>query len=147
MVLPGITMLTLVILIAIVLVVTGIEKIITGLFIVHKSRFLTVGLGVLTIILAGLALTFPIAAAIAIIWIFGLTLMVDGFSRIADGLTNKSNKKWIRGFTIGVGVLAVIIAFMIISFPAFGAVFASIHYINNLVNYRYRDAYNWNFWT
>ena len=72
------------------------------------------------------ALSFPIAAAIAVIWILGLTLMVDGFSRIADGLTNKSNKKWIRGFTIAVGVLAVIIAFMIISSPAFGAIFASI---------------------
>ena len=96
MVLPGLTILSLVILIAIVLVVTGIEKIITGLFIAHKSRFLTVGLGVLTVILAGLALSFPIAAAIAVIWILGLTLMVDGFSRIADGLTNKSNKKWIK---------------------------------------------------
>ena len=126
MVLPGLTILSLVILIAIVLVVTGIEKIITGLFIAHKSRFLTVGLGVLTVILAGLALSFPIAAAIAVIWILGLTLMVDGFSRIADGLTNKSNKKWIRGFTIAVGVLAVVIAFMIISSPAFGAIFASI---------------------
>ena len=44
MLLPGLTMLSLVILIAIVLVVTGIEKIITGLFISHKSRFLTIGL-------------------------------------------------------------------------------------------------------
>ena len=52
--------------------------------------------------------------------------MVDGFSRIADGVTNKSNKKWIRGLTIGVGVLSVIIAFMIIGSPAFGAIFASI---------------------
>ena len=104
MVLPGLTILSLVILIAIVLVVTGIEKIITGLFIAHKSRFLTVGLGVLTVILAGLALSFPMAAAIAVIWILGLTLMVDGFSRIADGLTNKSNKKSIRGFTIAVGI-------------------------------------------
>ena len=126
MLLPGLTMLSLVILIAIVLVVTGIEKIITGLFISHKSRFLTVGLGILTVILAGVALTFPIIAAIAVIWILGFSLMVDGFSRIADGVTNKSNRKWIRGFTVAVGVLAVIIAFMIINSPAFGAIFASI---------------------
>ena len=123
---PGLTMLTLVMLIAIILVITGIEKIISGLFILHKSRLLTVGLGILTIILAGLALSFPITAAIAVIWILGLSLMVDGFSRIADGLTNKSNKKWVRGFTVGVGILAVIIAFMVIVSPAFGAVLASI---------------------
>jgi uncharacterized membrane protein HdeD (DUF308 family) len=127
MLLPGLTMLTLVILIAIVLVMTGIEKIITGLFISHKSRFLTVGLGILTVILADVVLTFPIVAAIAVIWILGFSLMVDGFSRIADGVTNKSNRKWIRGFTVAVGVLAVIIiAFMIISSPAFGTIFASI---------------------
>ena len=123
---PGLTMLTLVMLIAIILVITGIEKIISGLFILHKSRLLTVGLGILTIILAGLALSFPITAAIAVIWILGLSLMIDGFSRIADGLTNKSNKKWVRGFTVGVGILAVIIAFMVIVSPAFGAVLASI---------------------
>ncbi len=123
---PGLTILTLVMLIAIILVITGIEKIISGLFILHKSRLLTVGLGILTIILAGLALSFPITAAIAVIWILGLSLMVDGFSRIADGLTNKSNKKWVRGFTVGVGILAVIIAFMVIVSPAFGAVLASI---------------------
>jgi uncharacterized membrane protein HdeD (DUF308 family) len=126
MVLPGLTILTLVILIAIILVVTGIEKIISGLFILHKSRLLTVGLGVLTVILAGLTMSFPLTAAIVVIWIMGLTLMVDGFSRIADGLTNKSNKKWVRGLTIGVGIIAVIIAFMIISSPAIGAIFASI---------------------
>ena len=77
-------------------------------------------------ILAGVALTFPIIAAIAVLWILGFSLMVDGFSRIADGVTNKSNRKWIRGFTVAVGVLAVIIAFMIINSPAFGAIFASI---------------------
>jgi uncharacterized membrane protein HdeD (DUF308 family) len=126
LVLPGLTILSLVILLAITLIVTGIEKIISGLFILHKSRFLTVGLGILTIIIAGIALAYPILAALVVIWLLGFSLMVDGFSRIADGVTNKSNKKWIRGLTIGVGVLSVIIAFMIIGSPAFGAIFASI---------------------
>ena len=126
LVLPGLTILSLVILLAITLIITGIEKIISGIFILHKSRFLTVGLGILTIIIAGIALAYPILAALVVIWLLGFALMVDGFSRIADGVTNKSNKKWIRGLTIGVGVLSVIIAFMIIGSPAFGAIFASI---------------------
>ena len=126
LVLPGLTILSLVILIAITLVVTGIEKIITGLVTHHKSRFLTVGLGIVTVILAGLAMSFPVAAAIAVIWILGFSLMVDGFSRITDGLTNKSNKKSIRGFTVAVGVLAVMFAFTIMASPTFGTIFASI---------------------
>jgi uncharacterized membrane protein HdeD (DUF308 family) len=123
---PGLTFLTLVILVSIVLFVVGIEKIITGIFIAHKSRFATIGLGILTIILAGLALSFPIAAAIVVIYFLGFALMFDGFARIIDGVTNRNNKGWIRGFLIGVGVLNVIISALVLASPLFGAVLAGI---------------------
>jgi uncharacterized membrane protein HdeD (DUF308 family) len=123
---PGLTFLTLVILVSIVLFVVGIEKIMTGIFISHKSRFATIGLGILTIILAGLALSFPIAAAIVVIYFLGFALMFDGFARIIDGVTNKTNKGWIRGFLIGVGVLNVIISALVLASPLFGAVLAGI---------------------
>jgi uncharacterized membrane protein HdeD (DUF308 family) len=113
----------LLILIAIVLVITGFEKTITGLFIAHNRRFFTIGLGVLTIILSGLALTYPIAATRVLLLILGFSLMVDGFSRIADGLTNKSDKRLVRGFTIAVGVLAIIISVGINIIPFWGKLF------------------------
>ena len=115
----------LLILIAIVLVITGFEKTITGLFIAHKLRFFTIGLGVLTIILTGLALTYPIAAARVVILILGFSLMVDGFSRISDGLTSKSDKKLIRGFTISIGILTIIISVGINIIPFWGKLFIS----------------------
>ena len=111
------------ILIAIILVITGFEKTITGLFIAHNLRFFTIGLGILTIILAGLALTYPIAAARVLLLILGFSLMVDGFSRIADGLTNKSDKRLVRGFTITVGILAIIISVGINIIPFWGKLF------------------------
>jgi uncharacterized membrane protein HdeD (DUF308 family) len=123
---PGLTFLTLVILVSIVLFVVGIEKIISGIFIAHKSRFATIGLGILTIILAGLALSNPIAAAIVVIYFLGFALMFDGFARIIDGVTNKTNKGWIRAFLIGVGVLNVIISTLVLASPFFGAVLAGI---------------------
>jgi len=113
------------ILIAIVLVITGFEKTITGLFIAHNLRFFTIGLGVLTIILAGVALAYHIAAARVLLVILGFTLMVDGFSRIADGLTNKSDKRLVRGFTIAVGILAIIISVGINIIPFWGKLFIS----------------------
>ena len=122
---PGLTILSLIILIAIILVIAGFENVITGLFIAHKLEFFTVGLGVLTIILAGLALAYPIAAARVVILILGFSLMVDGFSRIADGLTNKSDKRVVRGFTIGVGILAIIISVGVNIFPFWGKLFVS----------------------
>jgi uncharacterized membrane protein HdeD (DUF308 family) len=115
----------LLIFIAIVLVIAGFEKTITGLFIAHNLRFFTIGLGVLTIILAGVALAYHIAAARVLLLILGFTLMVDGFSRIADGLTNKSDKRLIRGFTIAVGILAIIISVGINIIPFWGKLFIS----------------------
>ena len=113
------------ILIAMVLVFTGFEKTITGLFIAHNLRFFTIGLGVLTIILAGVTLAYHIAAVRVLLLILGFTLMVDGFSRIADGLTNKSDKRLIRGFTIAVGILAIIISVGINIIPFWGKLFIS----------------------
>jgi uncharacterized membrane protein HdeD (DUF308 family) len=115
----------LLILIAIVLVIAGFEKTITGLFIAHNLRFFTIWLGVLTIILAGMALAYHIAAARVLLLILGFTLMVDGFSRIADGLTNKSDKRLVRGFTIAVGILAIIISVGINIIPFWGKLFIS----------------------
>ena len=115
----------LLIFIAIVLVITGFEKTITGLFIAHNLRFFTIGLGVLTIILAGVTLAYHIAAVRVLLLILGFTLMVDGFSRIADGLTNKSDKRLIRGFTIAVGILAIIISVGINIIPFWGKLFIS----------------------
>ena len=115
----------LLILIAIILVITGFEKTISGLFIAHNLRFFTIGLGILTIILAGLALTYPIAAARVLLLILGFSLMVDGFSRIADGLTNKSDKRLVRGFTIAVGILTIIISVGINIIPFWGKLFIS----------------------
>jgi uncharacterized membrane protein HdeD (DUF308 family) len=115
----------LLILIAIVLVIAGFEKTITGLFIAHNLRFFTIGLGVLTIILAGVALAYHIAAVRVLLLILGFTLMVDGFSRIADGLTNKSDKQLVRGFTIAVGILAIIISVGINIIPFWGKLFIS----------------------
>ena len=115
----------LLILIAIVLVITGFEKTVTGLFIAHNLRFFTIGLGVLTIILAGLALTYPVSAARLLLLILGFSLMVDGFSRITDGLTNKSDNRLVRGFTITVGILAIIISVGINIIPFWGKLFIS----------------------
>ncbi|MFL6379633.1 MAG: DUF308 domain-containing protein [Nitrososphaeraceae archaeon] len=83
-------------------------------------------MGILTIILAGLAMAFPVAAAIVIIYFLGFALMFDGFARIIDGVTNRFNKGWVRGFLIGVGALNVVIAALVLASPLFGVILAGI---------------------
>lgn len=123
---PGLTLVSIILVLSAVLFVVGIEKILTGLFIAHRSRFATIGLGILVIILAGLAWAFPIAAALVLVYFIGFALMFDGFARIIEGVVNRNHKSWIRGFSIGVGVLSVVISALILAVPFFGAVFAGL---------------------
>ena len=126
MVFPGATVVSIVIILAIALLIVGIEKVISGIFFVHKSRFAAIGLGILVIILAIVALAFPVGATTVLILIIAFALMFDGFARIIQGFGDKQERGWIRGFYIGVGVLAVIISVMILVSPFFGAALAGL---------------------
>jgi uncharacterized membrane protein HdeD (DUF308 family) len=121
---PGATVVSIVIILAIALLIVGIEKVISGIFFQHKSRFAAIGLGILVIILAIIALAFPVGATTVLIFILAFALMFDGFARIIQGFGDKQERGWIRGFYIGVGVLAVIISVMILVSPFFGAALA-----------------------
>ena len=121
---PGVAVVSIVIILAIVLLIVGIEKVISGIFFEHKSRFAAIGLGILVIILAIIALAFPVGATTVLIFILAFALMFDGFARIIQGFGDKQERGWIRGFYIGVGVLAVIISIMVLVSPFFGAALA-----------------------
>jgi uncharacterized membrane protein HdeD (DUF308 family) len=124
LVFPGLTLVSLVIILSIVLVIVGIEKVIGGIFFQHKSRFAAIGLGILVIILAIIALVFPVGATIVLIFIMAFALMFDGFARIIQGFGDKQETGWVRGFYIGAGILAVIISGMVLASPLFGAALA-----------------------
>jgi uncharacterized membrane protein HdeD (DUF308 family) len=123
---PGIFVVSLVVVLAIVFIFVGIEKIISGFFIQQKSRWATIGLGVLVIILAVIALSFPGFTTLLLIYIIAFALMFDGFARIIHGFTDKQLKGWSRGLSIGVGILAVAISIMILAYPLFGVELAGI---------------------
>jgi uncharacterized membrane protein HdeD (DUF308 family) len=123
---PGATVVSIVIILAIALLIVGIEKVISGIFFEHKSRFAAIGLGILVIILAIIALAFPVGATTVLIFILAFALMFDGFARIIQGFGDKQERGWIRGFYIGVGVLAVIISVMVLVSPLFGAALAGL---------------------
>jgi uncharacterized membrane protein HdeD (DUF308 family) len=123
---PGITIVTLVMILAIIFLFVGIEKVISGIFVPSGSRWATIGLGILVIILASIALAFPVATTVALFLFLGFALLFDGISRIIYGFADKTQRGWVRGFSIGVGVLAVVFAGMMIVFPLFGAIFTGL---------------------
>jgi uncharacterized membrane protein HdeD (DUF308 family) len=130
---PGITLVTLVMILAIVLLIVGIEKVISGIFVASKSRWATIGLGILVIILASIALAFPVGTTIALFLFLGFALLFDGIARIIHGFADKAERGWVRGFYIGVGILAVVVAGLVIASPFFGAVLAGLFIGINLI--------------
>jgi uncharacterized membrane protein HdeD (DUF308 family) len=60
-----------------------------------------------------------------VVLVLSISLILDGLSRIADGLTNKSDKNFVRGATIAVGVLGIIISVGVNIIPFWGKILIS----------------------
>ena len=122
---PGMTVVTLVYIMGITLIIVGIEKIISGIFVRHGSKWGTVGLGVLALIFGSIAVGFPISTGVFVIVMLGVGLLFAGISHLVYGFGNKQSPGWARGFSIGAGALAIILSFLVMASPYAGAVAVS----------------------
>jgi uncharacterized membrane protein HdeD (DUF308 family) len=122
---PGVTFLSVIVIVAIILIFVGIEKIVTGIFLPGKGRWPTIGLGVLVLIFAGLALAYPVAAGYVLVIFAGVALLFNGIARVVEGFSGH-HSGWSRLFLIGVGILAIIVSIAVIVSPVFGIQLAGI---------------------
>jgi len=123
---PGMTVATIVYLAGIILIIVGIEKIISGIFVANKSRWGTVGLGVLALIFGSIAVAAPVSTAVFVIFMLGFGLLFLGISHVVYGVGSSESPGWARGFSIGAGALAIAISFLVMASPFAGAVFVSV---------------------
>jgi uncharacterized membrane protein HdeD (DUF308 family) len=123
---PGWTVLTIFYILGIILIIVGLEKIISGLFEGGKSRWGTVGLGVLALIFGIIVTAFPGGTAIAAIILAGVGLLFVGISHVIAGIGQKEGPGWVKGARVGVGALAIVLSFFVMVSPALGALFLSI---------------------
>jgi len=122
---PGMTVVTIVYIMGITLIIVGIEKIVSGIFVKHESKWGAVGLGVLALIFGSIAVAFPISTGVFVIVVLGVGLLFAGISHLVYGFGNKGSPSWARGFSIGAGALAVILSFLVMGAPYAGAVAVS----------------------
>jgi uncharacterized membrane protein HdeD (DUF308 family) len=122
---PGATFISIIWIFAVVLFFVGIEEIIVGIFSPRKSRWSSIGLGILVLIFAGIAMSFPVATAITIIIFIGIAFLINGIARIIEGFSGK-HSGISRAFLIGVGIMAVALSVAVLASPLFGAVLAGI---------------------
>ncbi len=122
---PGMTVVSIIYLAGIILIIVGIEKIISGIFVANKSRWGTIGLGVLALIFGSIAVGYPVSTAVFVIIMLGIGLLFAGISHVVNGIGNKESPGWARGFSIGAGALAIALSFLVMASPYAGAVFVS----------------------
>ena len=122
---PATTFISIVWILSVVLFFVGIEQIIVGIFSPGKSRWSSIGLGVIVLIFAGIAMSYPVAAAITLIVFIGIAFLINGVARIVQGFIGK-HSGIVRGFLIGVGIMAVALSVAVLAYPLFGAKLAGI---------------------
>jgi uncharacterized membrane protein HdeD (DUF308 family) len=122
---PAVTLLALILVLAVILFVVGIEKIITGIFLPVKGKWATIAFGILVLVFAGLAISFPAATALIVTILVGIGLIFNGCARIVEGISGK-HSGWSKLFLIGVGILSLVIGSVVLASPLFGAVFVGV---------------------
>jgi uncharacterized membrane protein HdeD (DUF308 family) len=78
----------------------GVEQIIGGIFHYKNQRAAHVGIGILVIALAIVAITFPVFAALVIITLAAVALLFSGISSILAGVGNKKDPNWSRAANV-----------------------------------------------
>jgi uncharacterized membrane protein HdeD (DUF308 family) len=120
---PAATFVAIVWILGIVLLMVGIERVISGIFEHHpgKSRWGSIGLGILVIILAIIVIAFPASVGLFLVILLGIALLFDGIARLIHGLSDKTRGKGSRMFKIVVGVIEIALSIAIFASPLFGA--------------------------
>ena len=111
---------------ALVLLFAGIEKVIIGFTPSGKSHLISIGLGIIVIVVALIAMTYPTVTSIFIVMLFGIALLIDGISRTIYTFRENQIKGMSKSFGIGVGMLSIIFALVIMLYPRIGLVVAGV---------------------
>jgi uncharacterized membrane protein HdeD (DUF308 family) len=122
---PADAFLAAVVVLGIILFIVGIEKIITGIFLPIKGKWATIGLGMLVLLFAALAVSFPKATALILTIFVGIGLIFNGCARIIEGNSGR-HSGWAKIFLIGVGILSIVIGTVVLASPIIGVVFVGL---------------------
>jgi uncharacterized membrane protein HdeD (DUF308 family) len=123
---PGAVLVSIIFFVGILLLIVGIESVISGIFVKSRSRMASIGLGILVIILSLIVIAFPAAVGVFLLILIGIVLLIDGISRLVHGFGDKEHRGWSRGFRIGVGALEIVLGILIMISPEFGAEFVGL---------------------
>jgi uncharacterized membrane protein HdeD (DUF308 family) len=115
--------LTLIFILSIVLLITGIARILTGIFakyLFDGIRALNFGVGMVAMVLSIVAILYPNLTTQVLIYILSIVLLLNGVTRLVIGGFARAFPKWLRGFFVVVGLLTIILSVVVFVSSAFG---------------------------
>jgi len=115
--------LTMIFVLSIVLLVTGIARIFTGIFAKYLSdgiRAINFGIGIVAVALGLVALAYPNLTTQLLIYILSFVLLLNGVARLVIGGFGRAFPKWLRGFFAVVGILTIVLSVVVFVSSEFG---------------------------
>ena len=115
--------LTMIFVLSIVLLVTGIARIFTGIFAKYLSdgiRAINLGIGIVAVALGLVALAYPNLTTQVLIYILSFVLLLNGVARLVIGGFGRAFPKWLRGFFAVVGIITIILSAVVFVYSEFG---------------------------
>jgi uncharacterized membrane protein HdeD (DUF308 family) len=117
---PASAIATVIVLLSIVLLIVGIERIASGISAASTTRSSTivnVGLGILVIILSSIVMAYPLQSAAFLIILGAIALLFNGIARLIHGFVDKNHAGWSRAALLFVGILSIIISLIVLAHP------------------------------
>jgi uncharacterized membrane protein HdeD (DUF308 family) len=115
--------LTLILILSIILIIVGVARVFSGVYSKSLSdglRAVHVGTGLLAILLAVIAISYPQLATQMLIYLLSLALFIQGIARTLIGGFAKILPSWIRGFFVLIGFTTIAMSIIVIVLPSLG---------------------------
>lgn len=128
LVFSGVTFLATISLFVVILFVVGIETIISGFFTpsLDKSKWSSVGLGVLALISSFIVIALLTVNDILLLDILAIGLLFNGMARVIQGIGAKSSHNASRIFSSLAGVIAIGLSIATLASPFFGVILGGV---------------------
>jgi len=127
---PNLGGITAISMVAITLLIVGIERIASGVSSKYskRSRLINLGLGVVIVAFAIFTIANPEGSIRFMVLLVGIALLINGIVRIADALIKKKNEdsqvnKILRLVS---GIISVAIAILTLALPGFGVIIVAL---------------------
>ena len=123
---PAASVVSITVTLSVIFLVVGIERVLSGILVDNNSRWGSIGLGFLVIILASIFLSYPVGTTVFLLLLIAVALLFVGIAGIIRGIADKQGSGWSRVFGVVAGVIAVAVSGLMMASPLYGAVFASL---------------------